>query len=82
MAEVRTYLSGSDSTGKRHYKRGTFDALPDGINNTAYTQHFFRTEDQALEAIYQWISDPTFDARFCPLSAAKPARDATAPLLS
>jgi SulP family sulfate permease len=45
-------------------------------------QHFFRTEDQALEAIYQWISDPTFDARFCPLTAAKSARDTTAPITS
>jgi SulP family sulfate permease len=31
-------------------------------------QHFFRTEDAALDAIYQWMNDPTFDAKFCPLS--------------
>jgi sulfate permease, SulP family len=31
-------------------------------------QHFFRTEDGALDAIYQWISDPAFDAKFCPLT--------------
>ena len=30
-------------------------------------QHFFRTEDDALDAIFQWIADPTFDAKFCPL---------------
>lgn len=31
-------------------------------------QHFFRTEDAALDAIYQWIHDPSFDAKFCPLN--------------
>lgn len=35
-------------------------------------QHFFRTEDQALDAIYQWISDPSFDAKLCPLQPAPP----------
>jgi SulP family sulfate permease len=38
-------------------------------------QHFFRTEDAALDAIYQWIHDPSFDAKFCPLNppALEPA---------
>lgn len=31
-------------------------------------QYFFRTEDSALDAIYQWIKDPTFDLKFCPLN--------------
>jgi cytochrome c2 len=44
VAEVRAYLTGSDSEGERHYGPGTFDALPDGINNTSYTQSFFRTD--------------------------------------
>lgn len=35
-------------------------------------QHFFRTEDEALDAIYQWINDPAFDAKFCPLQPAPP----------
>ncbi len=35
-------------------------------------QNFFRTEDQALDAIYQWINDPAFDAKFCPLQPAAP----------
>jgi len=30
-------------------------------------QHFFRTEDLALDAIYQWLDPQTFDARYCPL---------------
>jgi SulP family sulfate permease len=33
-------------------------------------QNFFRTEDAALDAIYQWVNDPTFDAKFCPLNLA------------
>jgi SulP family sulfate permease len=33
-------------------------------------QNYFRTEDAALDAIYQWVSDPTFDAKFCPLNLA------------
>jgi SulP family sulfate permease len=33
-------------------------------------QHFFRTERAALDAIYQWVNDPTFDAKFCPLTPA------------
>ena len=31
-------------------------------------QNFFRTERSALDAIYQWMNDPTFDAKFCPLN--------------
>jgi SulP family sulfate permease len=30
-------------------------------------QYFFRTESQALEAMYQWINDESFDAKYCPL---------------
>ncbi len=37
-------------------------------------QHFFRTEDGALDAIYQWIKDPAFDLKFCPLNL-KPAQE-------
>jgi hypothetical protein len=33
-------------------------------------QHFFRTEDNALDAIYQWIKDPAFDLKFCPLNSS------------
>ncbi len=32
-------------------------------------RNFFRNEDQALEAIYQWVNDPAFDIKFCPLRA-------------
>jgi len=32
------------------------------------TQYFFRDEDSALAAIYEWITDETFDARVCPLT--------------
>lgn len=42
--EARAYLAGADRQGQRHYSPGVFDALPDGINNTAYTQAFFRTD--------------------------------------
>jgi SulP family sulfate permease len=31
-------------------------------------QNFFRTENAALDAIYEWMNDPTFDAKFCPLT--------------
>ncbi|MGI9047061.1 MAG: SulP family inorganic anion transporter [Burkholderiales bacterium] len=31
-------------------------------------QHFFRTETQALDAIYQWINDKSFEAKYCPLN--------------
>ena len=37
-------------------------------------QHFFRTEDMALEAISQWLNDPAFDEKFFPLRA--PVQDA------
>lgn len=40
-------------------------------------QHFFRTEDMALEAISQWLNDPAFDLKFFPLRA--PVPDASAP---
>jgi SulP family sulfate permease len=40
-------------------------------------QHFFRTEDMALEAISQWLNDPTFDLKFFPLRT--PAPDTAAP---
>ncbi len=39
-------------------------------------QNFFRNEDAALDAIYQWVNDPTFDAKFCPLNAEPPAAKA------
>lgn len=32
-------------------------------------QNFFRDEEAALDTIYQWVNDPTFDAKFCPLTA-------------
>lgn len=35
-------------------------------------RYFFRTEDQALDAIYQWIDDPSFDAKSCPLQTRPP----------
>jgi SulP family sulfate permease len=31
-------------------------------------QYFFRDENAALDAIYEWITDETFDARVCPLT--------------
>ncbi|MBA2350609.1 MAG: SulP family inorganic anion transporter [Burkholderiales bacterium] len=31
------------------------------------TQYFFRTENQAREAMYQWITEESFDAKYCPL---------------
>lgn len=49
-----------------------------GVYALIGAQHFFRTEDAALDAIYQWIHDPTFDAKFCPLNppgAAPPAQE-------
>jgi hypothetical protein len=54
--QVRKYLTGTDKNGDRHYGPGTFDALPDGINNTAYTQSFFRTDLAA-----PWGHSGTFD---------------------
>jgi SulP family sulfate permease len=38
-----------------------------GLYSLVGAQHFFRTEDAALDAIFQWITDPEFDAKFCPL---------------
>ncbi len=43
-----------------------------GLHAEIGARHFFRTEDQALDAIYQWIDDPAFDAKFCPLRPAPP----------
>ncbi|MGH8729007.1 MAG: SulP family inorganic anion transporter [Burkholderiales bacterium] len=39
-----------------------------GLYGVIGAQHFFRTEDMALEAIYQWIHDESFDVNFCPLT--------------
>ena len=39
-----------------------------GLYGLIGAQHFFRTEDAALQAIYQWINDDTFDLKFCPLN--------------
>ncbi|MGH8720072.1 MAG: SulP family inorganic anion transporter [Burkholderiales bacterium] len=39
-----------------------------GLYAVIGAQHFFRTEDMALDAIYQWIHDESFDASFCPLT--------------
>jgi SulP family sulfate permease len=41
-----------------------------GLYSLIGAQNMFRTEKGALDAIYQWVNDPTFDAKFCPLSAA------------
>lgn len=38
-----------------------------GLYGEIGAQNFFRTEDMALEAIYQWSQDDSFDARYCPL---------------
>ncbi len=43
-ADARAYLTASNAQGERFYPVGTFDALPDGINNAAYVQPFFRTD--------------------------------------
>jgi SulP family sulfate permease len=45
-------------------------------------QNFFRTEDAALDAIYQWVSDPTFNAKFCPLSLAPSEESGTMSLFT
>ncbi len=42
-------------------------------------QHFFRTEDMALEAISQWLNDPAFDLKFFPLRAPVPGAAAPEP---
>lgn len=36
-------------------------------------QHFFRTDRQALEAVFEWITDESFEATFCPLLPAREA---------
>ncbi len=38
-----------------------------GLYGLIGAQNIFRTEDAALEAIFQWITDPEFDAKLCPL---------------
>ena len=38
-----------------------------GLYAAIGAQHFFRTEDMALEAISQWLHDPAFDEKFLPL---------------
>ncbi|MFN7086100.1 MAG: SulP family inorganic anion transporter [Burkholderiales bacterium] len=43
-----------------------------GLHAEIGARHFFRTEDAALEAICQWIDDPAFDARSCPLRPVSP----------
>jgi len=45
-------------------------------------QNFFRTEDAALDAIYQWVNDPTFNAKFCPLSLAPSGESGTMSLFT
>lgn len=49
-----------------------------GLYATIGAQHFFRTEDMALEAISQWLNDPAFDEKFLPLRR-NGKRDANAP---
>ncbi len=46
-----------------------------GLYGVVGAQNLFRTEDAALEAIYQWIRDPSFDVKICPLN---PPASATA----
>ena len=48
-----------------------------GLDADIGAQHFFRTEDMALEAISQWLNDPAFDLKFFPLRT--PAPDTAAP---
>ena len=40
-----------------------------GLYSLIGAQNIFRTQDGALDAIYQWVNDPAFDAKFCPLSS-------------
>ena len=47
-----------------------------GLYAVIGAQHFFRTEDMALDAISQWIHDESFDANFCPLTT-KPSQQAS-----
>jgi sulfate permease, SulP family len=48
-----------------------------GLYSLIGAQNFFRTEEAALEAIYQWVEDPEFEAKFCPLTpqSAQPGGD-------
>jgi SulP family sulfate permease len=49
-------------------KRQVLRVMEDtGLYALIGAQNFFRTEDAALDAIFQWITDPEFDAKFCPL---------------
>ncbi len=41
-----------------------------GLYGEIGAENFFRTEDQALGAIYERIGDVSFDARYCPLRKA------------
>jgi len=38
-----------------------------GLYAAIGAEHFFRTEEAALEAISQWLHDPAFDEKFFPL---------------
>ncbi len=40
-----------------------------GLYGAIGAQNFFRTEEMALEAISQWLNDPSFDEKFLPLHA-------------
>jgi sulfate permease, SulP family len=50
-----------------------------GLYSVVGAQNFFRTEDVALETIHQWIQDPDFDAKFCPLEERVQSRTETGP---
>ena len=60
-------------------KRQVLDVMEStGLYAVIGAQNFFRTEDAALEAMFQWITDPEFDAKVCPLGPAAPGRADTA----
>jgi SulP family sulfate permease len=40
-------------------------------------QHFFRTREEALDAVYQWLNDPDFESRFCRLKRGEEASPAS-----
>lgn len=49
-------------------KRQILDVMErTGLYALIGAQNIFRTEDAALDAIFQWITDPEFDAKVCPL---------------
>ena len=50
-----------------------------GLYASIGAQHFFRTEDMAVEAISQWLNDPAFDEKFLPLRVSAGKAGATAP---